>query len=245
MGKGVQAEEANATGTGGRAGRGGAAAESHGPLELRFLRIFTSLTALSAAVPAEAAKVVITVGPSLLYGPSLRFFRHHVAGSRDNTVVLTTERDVERGSPAEELRRWWQAGQEEGWTERDVGKAVHGDGRRLGGALEVRERRALEGRELEEFREKEREKKEREERKRAMVQRSRKRLEADQDEDEEDGDDDEDDDDSSADEDEEGLDPTLPPRKRGANAVIDSEAGGSALKKKRGVTSYKTCGLLW
>lgn len=239
MGKSLQGEEGNAGGADKGRGRRGEV-EQHGPLELRFLRIFTSLSALSAAVPREAAKVVITVGPSLLYGPSLRFFREHVAGSRENTLVLTTEREMERGSPSSELKAWWLSGQDGGWTEREVGKPVEGKGRGLSG-VEVRERRALEGQELEAFREREREEKEREERKKAMLKRSRKRLEADE-EDEDDDEGEEDDEDSSDDDDEDDDEMGGGGLKRKRAGMMDSEAGGTSSLKKRKSTAAADAG---
>lgn len=211
MGRNVQGDDDTAGGakqTNNKAARGRDArdGQGHGPLEFRFLRIFTSLQALSAAVPSDSAKVVITVGPSLLYGPSLRFFRQHV--SQDSKHVLVLTQTAEAASLASTLRRWWLEGQGKGYDPKNVGHEITGNGREVDGII-LREKIPLQGAELETYLEGERVKKEREEQHRALAARSRRRLEADEEDDEESDDGsgssdsdsgDDDDDDADADE---------------------------------------------
>lgn len=194
MGRQLQGEEQTTKGSNDNKGRGQPQQIDNGILEFRFLRIFTSLSALSAAVPSGSAKVVITVGPSLLYGPSLRFFQEHVAGGKDNAVVLTQQ--TQQGSLGATMRAWWQKHQDAGWTERTVGKEVDGSGCSIEG-LTVRSKVPLQGLELEEHLERERARTQREEQQKAMLARSRKRLEADQEADEGDDEGDMDDEGSS------------------------------------------------
>lgn len=205
MGKNLQAEG----GPSKEAGKRGADSSADtGPLGFRFLRIFTSLNALEKAVPHDAAKVVITVGPSLLYGPSLQLFREQICNNPANTIVLTQRLEPE--SLASTLQQWWAAGQAQGWDERSVGQEVDGKSRGITGVL-VREKVPLQGSELEQHLEEQRLKKEREAHQRAMLARSRQRLEADE---AEDADDDDDDDglsseDEDDDDDVDGLDADL------------------------------------
>lgn len=223
MSRHLQGEEGSTTnqnrGSDRAGGGAGAIGLDQGPLEFRYLRIFTSLQALAAAVPSESAKVVITVGPSLLYGPSLRFFRENVASSSASTIVLTQR--LQEGSLGARLLSWWEEGQDPGWSDRIVGREVDGLGRKIEG-LTIRAKVPLQGAELEEYLEEERLKKEREEQQKVMLARSRKRLEADQDGG--DDDDDEENDDDVEDSEEEDDD---------AEAAVAGFGGPNSRKRKR------------
>jgi cleavage and polyadenylation specificity factor subunit 2 len=223
MGKSLQGEDAGRTsGAGSRSSGRDARDNAHGPLDFRFLRIFTSLGALDAALPAESPKIVLTVGPSLLYGPSLKFFRERVAPQANNTIVLTQK--AEPSSVAQQLRSWWEAGQSEAGQRSSVGSELPGEGRELQGVI-VRQRLPLQGQELEAYNEEERLRKEKDDQHKALLARSRQRLEADQ---EEESDDDDADDDKGDEDSDDDLDVGLPDD--AGKSTADTLAG----KKSRG-----------
>ncbi|PWN19876.1 hypothetical protein BCV69DRAFT_313612 [Microstroma glucosiphilum] len=228
MGKTLQGEDAGRTsGAGARTGGRDARDGAHGPLDFRFLRIFTSLGALDAALPAETPKIVLTVGPSLLYGPSLNFFRDRVAPHADNTIVLTQRSELI--SVAQQLRGWWETGQGEASQQsKAVGSEVSGDGRELQDVI-VRQRLPLQGHELEAYNEEKRLRKEKDDQHKALLARSRQRLEADQ---EEDSDEDDGDDDKAEDSDDD-LEAGLPEDPVGFSAVtLDGNKGRGSRKLK-------------
>lgn len=225
MGKSLQGEDASRTsGAGTRGGGRDVRDNAHGPLDFRFLRIFTSLGALDAALPAETPKIVLTVGPSLLYGPSLKFFRDRIAPQAGNTIVLTQK--AEPASVAQQLWSWWEAGQgEAGQQSKVVGSEVPGNGRELQDVT-VRQRLPLQGQELEDYKEQERLRKEKDDQHKALLARSRQRLEADQ---EEDSEEDDADDDKGEDDSDDDLEMGLPEHatESGAETLVGKKTKGS------------------
>ncbi|CAO1622599.1 unnamed protein product [Sympodiomycopsis kandeliae] len=167
-----------------------AGGQGHGPLEFRFLRIFTSLEALSSAIPSDSAKVVITIGPSLLYGPSLKYFQEQVCKDSKHVIVLTQR--SEDNSLSSRLKSWWEEGQGSKWDSKSIGQDIQGNGRVIEDVV-LRQRVPLQGAELETHLEEERVKKQKEEHHKAMMVRSRRRqLEADDDDEDSDSDSDSD-----------------------------------------------------
>lgn len=93
------------------------------PLLRRYLRIFSSITALDEAFPPEAAKVVLAVPLSLTHGPA-RTLLTRAAQTPGDVVILTQRGD------ADSLGRWlyekWEDMQKPGakWGKPGVGKDV-------------------------------------------------------------------------------------------------------------------------
>ncbi|CAD6934083.1 unnamed protein product [Tilletia controversa] len=95
-----------------------------GPLEFRYLRVFTSIEAMDEVIPPNEPKVVLAVPPSLTHGPSRRLVQRF-AEKKDDVIVLT-----HRGEP-DSLARWlWNQ-----WDERGEGLGKGGKGEWMKGKV--------------------------------------------------------------------------------------------------------------
>ncbi|KAE8223408.1 hypothetical protein CF326_g8199 [Tilletia indica] len=68
----AEEKERNEKRGGGNQRRWGQKRDGAGPLELRYLRVFTSIEAMDEVIPLNTSKVVMVVPPSLTHGPSRR-----------------------------------------------------------------------------------------------------------------------------------------------------------------------------
>ncbi|KAK0569631.1 hypothetical protein OC861_000713 [Tilletia horrida] len=161
-----------------------------GPLEFKYLRVFTSIEAMDEVIPINEPKVVLAVPPSLTHGPSRRLIQRF-AGQPNDVVVLT-----HRGEP-DSLARWlwdqWDARGEgfgpngrESWRKGKVGSEVGLDGQTY--KLELWSEVPLVGQELELFQDTRQASLERTAQQRALQARQRRTLEADEDDSDSDSD---------------------------------------------------------
>ncbi|KAL9934138.1 hypothetical protein V8E36_007220 [Tilletia maclaganii] len=161
-----------------------------GPLEFRYLRVFTSIEAMDEVIPPNEPKVVLAVPPSLTHGPSRRLVQRF-AERKDDVIVLT-----HRGE-TESLARWlwdrWEdlgegmgkAGRG-GWKKGKVGAPVGLDGASC--RVEYLSEVPLKGDELKTYQAAHRASLERIAQQRVLQARQRRTLEADEDDSDSDSD---------------------------------------------------------
>ncbi|KAE8233183.1 hypothetical protein CF326_g1779 [Tilletia indica] len=120
----AEEKERNEKRGGGNQRRWGQQRDRAGPLEFRYLRVFTSIEAMDEVIPLNTPKVVMAVPPSLTHGPSRRLVQRF-ADKEDDVIVLT-----HRGEP-ESLARWlWNQ-----WDDRGEGLGKGGKGEWMKGKV--------------------------------------------------------------------------------------------------------------
>lgn len=160
-----------------RGGRGHRAAAASSPLDFKYVKVFASLQAMDEAIPADQAKVVLAVPPSMTHGPSRRLLARFASNPNDAIVLIS------RGEPNSLCRQLWDAWsshQSKGfaWTHGKLGQPVTPN---TPVRFELKSKVPLQGEELRAHLEAEQAERDRLAQQRALLARSRRRLEADED----------------------------------------------------------------